>query len=97
MVTTEGLEQMLLDEDYKRLPRHIDDDTEPLWEDSAGHVMIFKEACAIGLDRCTCCGEKGVGHPSAACVARHEGKDCNCYAYKRRPKAEITTPADSAG
>lgn len=80
MVTTEGLKQLLLDNDYKRLPQHPDDDTEELWEGPHGHTMIFEEAVKEGLGRCTCCGGTSIGEPSAACFARHEAKDCNCYA-----------------
>jgi len=80
MITTEDLKQMLRNVDYTLV--HADDDTEDRWEDPAGHTMIFEEACKIGLNRCTCCGEIIEG-PSAACNARHENKDCNCFPQKQ--------------
>lgn len=78
MVKAEKLKQMLQDAGYKCV--RADGDTEDLWEDPAGHTMVWHEAVAVGLKRCVCCGETyASSEPSAACATRHEGKDCNCF------------------
>lgn len=77
MVTTAELRGLLLAEmctpDIADGPSGIE-----WWRDVEGKVKAFKHMVKDVLGRCTCCGEVDKG-PSAACNARHENKDCNCF------------------
>jgi len=77
MSKQEALRKCLRDNDYK--PAVSDPDGEEMWEDPAGHVMIFEDACKLAFETCRCCGEYVVYLVSSSCSARHEAKDCLCY------------------
>ena len=81
MKTTEELRKLLLAEgctpDTADGPSGIE-----WWRDVEGKVKSITIMIREVLGRCVCCGEVNEG-VSAACNARHENKDCNCFAEKK--------------
>lgn len=74
---------------YAKLSETLSD-MDSFWANPEWKSMPFDDACAAVMGRCTCCG-KANSYPGgircgAACTARHEFKDCRCYAEKRKPE-----------
>ena len=61
-------------------------DYKSAWVDPDGNVLSYADARRQAFGSCECCGQPaaypGAPRCGGACNARHEAKDCLCYAEK---------------